>query len=78
MKMNAMADYEIRIFSESGHSNIVVREFCETDTAALVKIARMGGIDYQCVEVWRDLERIYVGRNVPRSKAPKGLAVPAE
>ena len=65
-------DYEIRIFSETGRSSIVVRASCETDTAALVKIARMGPIDYQYVEVWRDLERIYIGRNVPRNCLQNG------
>ena len=66
MNMNFLADYEVRLFSKTGHPSIVIRTSCESDTAALVRIVRMGVTDYQSIEVWRDLERIYVGRNVPR------------
>ena len=59
-------DYEITVFGEHGHPSITIRTSCDTDTEALVKIVRMGIIDYQVIEVWRDLERIYVGRRVPR------------
>ena len=59
-------DYEIRLFGERDHPSVIIRTSCNTDTDALVKILRMGIIDYQGIEVWRDLERIYVGRRVPR------------
>jgi hypothetical protein len=65
--MNDLVDYKITLFSKSGHPGIVIRTSCESDTAALVKIVQMGVTDYQSIEVWRDLERIYVGRNVPCS-----------
>jgi hypothetical protein len=69
MNMNFLADYEVRLFSNAGHPCIVIRTSCETDTAALVKIVQMGVTDFQSIDVWRDLERIYVGRNVPRGRS---------
>ena len=60
-------DYEIRLFGERDHPSVIIRTSCNTDTDALVKIVRMGIIDYQVIEVWRDLERIYVGSKVPRT-----------
>jgi hypothetical protein len=76
--MNSKANYEMRIFNENGDPSIVVRALCETNTAALAIIARIGGTDFQRVEACRDLEHIYVGRNVPLSNEPKEPAAHAE
>jgi hypothetical protein len=65
-----MIAYEIRVFNRNGNLSVIIPTSCATDTIALSKIIRMGVIDYQNIEIWRDLDCIYVGREVsPRNNA---------
>jgi hypothetical protein len=59
-----MLAYEIRVFNRNGNLSVVIPTSCATDTIALSTIIRMGVIDYQNIEIWRDLDCIYLGREV--------------
>ena len=57
-------DYETRVFDSNHKLKLVITASCSTDTAALTKLVRMGITDYQKIEIWRELECIYSGREI--------------
>ncbi len=59
-------DYETRVFDSRNRLKLVIPASCATDTAALTTLIRMGITDYQKIEIWRESECIYCGREINR------------
>jgi hypothetical protein len=64
-------DYEARLFDSASLLKLVIPMSCETDTAALTQLIKMGIADFESVAIWRGCDCIYNGRNVTRHR-PRG------
>jgi hypothetical protein len=57
-------DYETAVFDADQKLKKVIPTSCDTDTAALKELIRMGVADFQKITIWRGPDCIYNGRDV--------------